>query len=213
MEMSTLIVLAIAIFIIVYRIKTWNDVNVLKKESKIVEEVVEYKVDNKAKDTVKEVSKTAAKKETKTVAKKEPKTAKKAESKAGELYKKNLKGDLSKNIVLSQAVTNSLDEQLVFEIASQPKKGVTTFITLVEAFTKDDRAVGLIYESSKAGVTVIKSFDVKMQANNQFKVATTFSKSLTVKKEDMKSQSIQATHFFVSDDKTVDIKNVAITLK
>jgi len=203
MEMSTLIVLAIAIFIIVYRIKTWNDVNVLKKESKIVEEVVEYKVDNK--DAVKKVSKTAAKKESK--------TAKKVSSKAGELYKKNLKGDLSKNIVLSQAVANSLDEQLVFEIASQPKKGVTTFITLVESFTKDDRAVGLIYESSKAGVTVIKSFDVKMQANNQFKVATTFAKSLTVKKEDMKSQNIQATHFFVSDDKIVDIKDVAITLK
>ena len=213
MEMSTLIVLAIAIFIIVYRIKTWNDVNVLKKESAIVEEVVEYKVDNKAKDTVKKVSKTAAKKETKTVAKKEPKTAKKAESKAGEVYKKNLKGDLSKNIVLSQAVDNSLAEQLVFEIASQPKKGVTTFITLVESFTKDDRAVGLIYESSKAGVTVIKSFDVKMQANSQFKVATTFSKSLTVKKEDMKSQNIQATHLYVSDDKIVDIKSVVITLK
>ena len=213
MEMSTLIVLAIAIFIIVYRIKTWNDVNVLKKESAIVEEVVEYKVDNKAKDTVKKVSKTAAKKETKTVAKKEPKTAKKATSKAGDTYKKNLKGDLSKNIVLSQAVANSLDEQLVFEIASQPKKGVTTFITLVDSFTKDDRAVGLIYESSKAGVTVIKSFDVKMQANNQFKVATTFAKSLTVKKGDMKSQNIQATHLFVSDDKIVDIKDVAITLK
>lgn len=210
MEMSTLIVLAIAIFIIVYRIKTWNDVNVLKKESEIVEEVVEYKVDSDVKKEVKQASKTAAKKETKSTAKKEPK---KSATKAGTSYKKNLKGDVAKNIVLSQAVANTLEDQLVFEVSSQPKKGVTTLITLVEAFTKDDRAVGVIYESSKAGITVIKSFDVKMQANNQFKVATTFSKSLTVKKEDMKLQDIEATHLFVSDDKIVDIKDVAITLK
>lgn len=213
MEMSTLIVLAIAVFIIVYRIKTWNDVNVLKKESAIVEEVVEYKVDSEVTKEVKKASKTTAKKEPKAAVKKEPKTAKKSDTKAEAFYKKNLKGDAAKNIVLSQAVANTLADQLVFKILSQPKKGVTTLITLVDSFTQGDRAVGLIYESSKAGVTVIKSFDVKMQANDQFKVATTFAKSLTVKKADMKPENIQATHLFVSEDKSVDIKSVVITLK
>lgn len=194
MEMSTLIVLAIAVFIIVYRIKTWNDVDILKKEPVIVEEVVEYKVDSEVKKEVK-------------------KPSKKSTSKVGSPYTKSLKGDVAKNIVLSQAVANTLEDQLVFEVASQPEKDVTTLITLVEPFTKDERAVGVIYELSKAGVTVIKSFDVKMQANDQFKVATTFSKALTVKKSDMKSQNIQATHLFVSDDKLVDVKDAIITLK
>ena len=203
MDISTLIVLGIAIFIIMYRIKTWNDVNVLKKEDTITEEVVEYKVESEPTVTVAKKKKPAAKKS----------VAKKDSPKEEILYKKTLKADSSKNVLLSKAFTNELKEQLVFEVKAQPKKGVDTFITLVESYCKNDRAVGLIYESSKSGVTLIKAFDVKMQANAQFKIATSFAKSLSVKKEDMKSQNIVTTHFFVSDDKTFDIKNVALTLK
>lgn len=198
MDFSTVAVLTIAGFIIFYRIKTWNDVDVLQKDDVIVEEVVEYKVDS------------AVESEPKTT---KPKKKKSLDNKAEILYKKTLKADSNKNIVLSKALANELGNQLVFEFKEQPKKGVTTLITLVESFTKEDRAVGLIYESSKSGMTLIKSFDVKMQAKEQFKVATTFSKSLTIKKEEMKSQSIKATHLFVSEDKIFDTKNVAVALK
>jgi len=206
MDFSTIAVLTIAVFIIFYRIKTWNDVNVLKKDDVIAEEVVEYKVEDSPVKVVKD--KKPAKKPVKKTEKKSE-----AKSKSEVLYKKTLKADSDKNIVLSKALANELGSQLVFEVKSEPKKGVSTLITLVDSYTKDDRAVGLIYESSKSGVTVMKSFDVKMQAKEQFKVATSFSKSLTVKKEDMLAQSIQATKLFVSEDKIFDIKNVAITIK
>ena len=211
MEMSTIIVLAIAIFIIIYRIKTWNDVNVLDKKSKIVEEVVEYKVDEPTVTAVKATKakpKAAAKKP-----KKDATPAKKATAAKSTAYKKTLKADLSKNQVLAQAVSNSLGDQLVLEIKSQPKSGVTTLITLAPSFCKDDRAVGLVYEKTKASMTIIKSFDVKIQANGQFKIATTFSKSLAVKKDDMATQSVVATQLFVSDDKSVDVADVVVTLK
>lgn len=252
MEMSTIIVLAIAVFIIIYRIKTWNDVDVLEPKDDIVEEVVEYKIDTPSVTVAKETKKKAApKKETvakKTAAKKTPAkkaaaekapvekvAAKKATDKkpaakkaapkkttekkppvkksvAADSVKKSLKADVAKNIALEQAVTNSIKEQSVFEIASQPKKGVSTLITLIESLSKDDRAVGMVYEKSKEGITIIKSFDVKM-TNDQFKVATTFAKSVTVKKADMKSDTITATHFFVNEEKTVAVENATITLK
>ena len=209
MEMSTIIVLAIAIFIIIYRIKTWNDVNVLEAKSDIVEEVVEYKIDTPSVTVAKETKKKAApKKETaakKSAEKKAP--AKKAADKkpvvkkpapkkvaSADSVKKSLKADAAKNVALEQAVTNSLKEQNVFEIASQPKKGMSTLITLIESLSKGDRAVGIVYEKNKEGITIVKSFDVKM-TNDQFKVATSFAKSLTVKKADMKSDTITATLF------------------
>jgi len=192
MEMSTIIVLAIAIFIIIYRARTWNEVNVINDEPEIVEEVVEYKVE----ETTKSSSK-----------------PKKSEKTASKPYTKTLKADLVKNQLLSQAVNNSIGDQWVYEIKSQPKSGVTTLITLVPSFTKGDRAVGMIYEKSKSGVLIIKSFDVKMQAKEQFKISTSFSKSLTIKKEEMVSQVVDADQFFVSDEKSVAVSDVVLTLK
>ncbi len=210
MELSTIIVLAIAVFIIVYRIKTWNEVNVLAKDE-IVEEVVEYKIDEPTVSTVE--TKTKKEPAKKTTAKKTT-AAKSSEKKpAAKPYKKSLKADLAKNQALSDALKNSLGEQLVFELKSKPKAGMTTLITLIPSLTQGDRAVGLVYEKSKTQMTIIKSFDVKMQTNDQFKVATTFAKSLTVKKADMSSKVVEATQLFVSEDKSVNVSDVVLTLK
>lgn len=199
MEMSTIIVLVIAVFIIVYRIKTWNDVDVLAKKSDIVEEVVEYKVQDS--------SVTIAKpKATKKTTVKENKTSNKP-------YKKTLKADLPKNQLLAKALDNSLGEQLVFEISSEPTKATSTLITLFTDESQSGRAVGLIYEKNKSTTTIIKTFDVKMQDNDQFKVVTSFSKSLSIKKSEMKTQSIDATHLFVPEDKSVLVGDVVLTLK
>ena len=70
----------------------------------------------------------------------------------------------------------------------------------------------MIYEKHADTLTIIKSFDVKM-TKGQFKVSTNFSKSVAVKTEDMKAFDAQATHYFVSEDKSVEVANVTLTLK
>lgn len=205
MEFSTLIILAIAIFVIIYRIKTWNTIssdNAIDNDSKdvIAEQVVEYKID----DThVEPVQKKSTKKSS------PDKNDKKTSSK----YKKTLNATQNKNKVLVDGVNNSIKQQYVFEIASQPREGVKTLVTLVDKYSTTDRAVGLIYEQEADKLTIIKSFDVKMQANEQFKIATSFSKSLSIKRIEMNPKSLQATHLFIKDDERLEVSQVSLTLK
>jgi hypothetical protein len=212
MEFSTFIVLAIAVFIIIYRVKTWNDVTVTASEPEIVEEVVEYKVDATTQEAASQATKTVEIKSEKKKTDKAKPAAKKKESSKADTVKKSLKADAAKNKVLLDAVNNDITSQKAFEIKSQPKRGVTTYITLVDLYCVDDRAVGMIYEKHADTLTIIKSFDVKM-TKGQFKVSTNFSKSVAVKTEDMKAFDAQATHYFVSEDKSVEVANVTLTLK
>ncbi len=189
MDFSTLIVLAIAALIIVYRVKTWSDPRHLEKD--VVEDIPQKR------DEEPEPVKSEA-------------ASKKSVQSTEVVYRKEYKSGSVKNEYLVKAC-NGEGEVSVMRFASQPKRGVTTLVTLSKS--EGERAVGAIYEVQKEQMTLIKSFDVKMGANGSFKVATSFSKSQSIRVEEMKPERIKATHFMGHDGVVYSVDQVALSLK
>lgn len=196
MELSTLIILSIATLIIVYRIKTWNDPleddtqvkeSPVKKESLSNKSAVKTKTVKKSKETLN--------------------SAKDSEV----LYKKKYNATVSKNKLLVESVRHPDITGTVMEFKGKPKKGVTTKIVLINDLNQ--RAQGIIVEVKKDQLILIKSFDVKMGANSQFKVPTTFSNAQTVKAEDLKEQNFVITHFLGHDEVVYNLKNISLELQ
>lgn len=211
MELSTLIILLIALFIVIYRIKTWNDVDPVSAVSTEVEDSEAETVEKK--DTKKKTapnSETVAKKVAPEKSKSVKNSAAKSEKNAASLYKKKLKKDVAKNEILLSLVTDPEQTLKTLVINDQPQSGSDTYISMTN--TTEDRAQGAIFEKDKSGVTLIKSFDVKLQSNGSFKVATAFSKSLTVKVSEMKNKKIVIKHMVGDANKRYALQQVTLTL-
>ncbi|MDH5464830.1 MAG: hypothetical protein OEW60_04315 [Thiovulaceae bacterium] len=198
MELSTLIILAIATLIIAYRIKTWNDVQV---DDTHVNEAPIKEDSSKAKATVQAKTKTV---------KKAKETINSAKDSAV-LYKKKYNASVSKNKLLVESVLHPDITGTVMEFKGEPKKGVTTKIVLINDL--DGRAQGIILEARKDQLILIKSFDVKMGTAGQFKVPTSFSKAQTLKVDELKEQNFKITHFLGHDEVVYELKNISLELQ
>ena len=197
MDFSTLIILTIATLIIVYRIKTWNDVQ-----------------ENAAPDESKG-STSATKTAPSTQTSKKARQPKKTESKANESleiqYMKKYNGKMAKNRILVESVLHPDITATVMDFKGEPKKGTTTKVVLINDL--DERAQGIIVESRKDQIVLVKSFDVKLAASGQFKVPTSFSKSQMIKVDELKEQNFEITHFLGHDETIYPLKNIFLELQ
>ena len=207
MDLSTLIVLGIAILIIVYRVKTWNETKIDTQEDdskaqSVKETVIETPIVKEPKPASKEKKTTTAKK---------PAAKKVKETVASSSYKKSFKKGVAKNECLVSMVSNPQQTLQAQAFKAQPKTGVTTYIALVTP-SEEDRATGVILEKSKSKLTLVKSFDVKMSPTKQFKIATTFSKSQAVSADKMQEETFEITHYLGHDDVTYALEEVSLSL-
>ena len=216
MELSTIIILLIAVFIVIYRIKTWNDIDPVADVTDASKETPKAK-QNLAKETpnAHQASKPKSKRvkeaapKDKTVSKKES-TPKKESDKGAKTYKKRLKKGV-KNELLAQMVQTPEQNLKTLIIEDQPQKGVHTYIALAES-EDVERACGYILQKEKEGMLLIKSFDVKRLANGSFKVSTAFSKALLVNPKEMRKRKIKVKYYALNDNERCEIEQLSITL-
>lgn len=201
MDFSTLMILTIAVLIIIYRVKTWNDDTVEPDNASDSDKPAETATAKTSKETPAAPKKTVSAQPTK----------EKKVVKSSALYTKQLNGSVVKNQILVQALDLGSVEGQAVSFKGEPKRGITTHVIATEV--DEERVMGVIVEVEKEVVRLLKSFDVKLTAAKSFKVPTTFSKSQSIKLSDAVPLRLTLTDYVGHDGECYAIDDVSLTLK